>query len=97
MFDDQTKELAYKHSIHHRDELIASEKCGCFYCCSIFNVNEIIVWTDKKDTAICPHCEVDSVIGSASGFPITQEFLKEMQQHYFGHLVKNKLHPPEKI
>ena len=33
---------------------------------------------------ICPHCQIDSVIGSASGFPISKDFLTEMNEHWFG-------------
>ena len=31
--------------------------------------------TGEGQTALCPRCEIDSVIGSASGYPITREFL----------------------
>jgi hypothetical protein len=34
-------------------------------------------------TALCPKCPVDSVIGAASGDPITPEFLKLMHDHWF--------------
>jgi hypothetical protein len=34
-------------------------------------------------TAMCPRCFIDAVLGSASGFPITIEFLKEMKFHWF--------------
>jgi hypothetical protein len=43
-------------------------------------------WTDAADTALCPHCGIDAVIGDASGFPITKEFLSEMCQAWFGYL-----------
>jgi hypothetical protein len=23
---------AHKHSAHHHEEILAGEKCGCFYC-----------------------------------------------------------------
>lgn len=34
---------------------------------------------------MCPHCQIDSVIGDASGLPITNEFLKQMHEKWFQH------------
>ena len=75
--------LAHKHSIRHRTELEKSTLCGCFYCLSIFPPSEITEWIDDGQTAICPKCPVDSVIGSASGYPITTDVLKRMHDHWF--------------
>jgi hypothetical protein len=74
---------AHKHSSKHRAELEKSEKCGCFFCLRIYSPSEIEDWTDGDNTAICPHCSVDSVIGDASGYPITKEFLQEMRNYWF--------------
>jgi hypothetical protein len=74
---------AHKHSIGHRAELEASDICGCFYCLSTFAPTEIREWIDEGQTALCPNCPVDAVIGSASGYPITPEFLKRMHEHWF--------------
>lgn len=74
---------AHKHSSKHRAELEKSEKCGCFFCLRIYSPSEIEDWTDGENTAICPHCSVDSVIGDASGYPITKEFLQEMRSYWF--------------
>lgn len=78
---------AHRHSIYHREELLASEQCGCFYCCAIFPPSHIREWTDCWEsvgqTALCPECGIDSVIGSESGYPITREFLMEMRAYWF--------------
>ena len=74
---------AHKLSSYHRSELERSTLCGCFYCFAIFPPSEIIEWTDDGQTALCPKCPVDSVIGSASGYPITLEFLQRMHDHWF--------------
>ncbi|MCW5824285.1 MAG: cytoplasmic protein [Cyanobacteria bacterium TGS_CYA1] len=61
-----------------------SELCGCYYCLDIFSFYQIVDWADReKDTAICPGCGIDSVIGSASGYPITREFLNRMKVMWF--------------
>jgi NAD-dependent SIR2 family protein deacetylase len=68
----------------HRAELEKSHLCGCFYCMASFSSSKIQQWIDQEQTALCPECEIDSVIGSASGFPITKEFLERMHAHWFG-------------
>jgi hypothetical protein len=74
---------AHSRSSHHRDELSKSDKCGCFYCLGIYPFGNIEEWCDDENTAICPICGVDSVIGSASGYPITKEFLADMKKVWF--------------
>lgn len=75
--------LAHEHCRNNRDELQASELCGCFYCHRIYSPREIENWA-AGDTAICAYCPVDSVIGSKSRYPITEEFLQKMYNHWFG-------------
>jgi hypothetical protein len=75
---------AYKHTSRHRRELEESEWCGCFYCLAVFKPEAIERWLNEGDgTALCPECMIDSVIGSASGYPITREFLGRMHRHWF--------------
>jgi len=74
---------AHKHSSLHRAVLERSELCGCFYCFATFPPSEIVEWIDDAQTAICPYCPVDSVIGSAPGYPITRELLERMHEHWF--------------
>ena len=59
--------------------------CGCFSCCEIFPQSEITDYLpDEPPTALCPYCHIDTVIGDASVFPITEEFLTEMMRRWFG-------------
>ncbi|MCJ7746259.1 MAG: cytoplasmic protein [Desulfobacterales bacterium] len=78
---------AHTHSKHNRDELLSSERCGCFYCRAIFLPKEVKEWTDEGEdvgqTALCPRCGIDAIIGSKSGYPITAEFLETMKTHWF--------------
>ena len=78
----------HKCSIHHRLQIEASKLCGCFSCLSTFPPAKIEYWTDDETRAWCPVCWIDSVIGDASGFPITKEFLSEMCEFWFGDLPK---------
>jgi hypothetical protein len=83
MFDDTDIKEAHKYSIRHRDELRNSKICGCFYCTGIFDYKNIHDWCDDGDTALCPACGIDAVIGSDSGYEITKEFLWAMKKYWF--------------
>lgn len=78
---------AHKFSIYHREQILKSEICGCFFCLNTFTPNEIERWVDLREgietTALCPKCGIDSVIGSASEFPISEEFLEQMKNYWF--------------
>jgi hypothetical protein len=79
---------AHKRSIRHRPEIEASTVCGCFYCGRTFAPGEIEEWTDTskilpEQTALCPNCGIDSVIGDKSGYAITPAFLAKMNRAWF--------------
>lgn len=74
---------AHKHSSRHREEIEASARCGCFFCFRIFRSQDIKAWIDANQTALCPKCGVDSVIGSASNHRLDDVFLRTMHRHFF--------------
>lgn len=78
---------AHGRSHHHRHELLASERCGCFHCGQVFSPSEIVRWKDGVkgigQTALCPKCGLDSVIGDKSGYPLTTRFLTKMKKYWF--------------
>jgi hypothetical protein len=74
---------AHKHSSKHKNEILGSQSCGCFYCLENFHASEIREWIDEGTTAMCPRCGIDSVIGAASGFPTSRPFLQKMHQYWF--------------
>ena len=69
---------SHDHTIRHKTEILQSDICGCFYFITTFRPIDIIEWTDDKQTALCPNCGIDSVIGEKSGFPVSYiEYLKQ--------------------
>lgn len=79
---------AHTHCVRQRKEVMSSERCGCFYCLETFPPTEIEQWVDEDDsgegqTAICPRCGIDSVIGDRSGVDLGQGFLEEMKKYWF--------------
>ncbi len=76
---------AHEFCRNNKAQLQKDTLCGCFYCCRILTPDKITEWiNDTSGTAICPYCGVDSIIGLYSGYPITHEFLNEMNDHWFG-------------
>ncbi len=77
-------ERASERASQNRQEIEASETCGCFNCLEIFHPTDIKRWL-ADGTALCPRCGgwIDAVIGSASGFPITRRFLAQMHIKWF--------------
>lgn len=80
-------EEANKHTLFHREELLQSESCGCFRCLAIFAPADIKEWEYEREgvytTALCPNCGFDAVVGSASGYPINDDFLMQMHTRWF--------------
>lgn len=75
---------AHAHCNNNRNELTRSDVAGCFYCCETFDPKSIEDWVDNDDCALCPKCGIDSVIGSASGFPAGDvNFLERMHKKWF--------------
>lgn len=85
---------AHDHCRDHRVDLADSSVCGCFQCCRIFDPELIVDWLDPApemveeagrpgQTARCPWCGIDAVIGDRSGFAITQMFLEAMRTYWF--------------
>lgn len=93
--DPQDIQSAHKHCACHRNEVMASNECGCFYCESVFSPSRIEDWIEETGgnfgkssdpfTARCPECGIDSVIGDASPFPANDPaFLSAMHAKWFG-------------
>ena len=81
-------ELAHKKSFINKEEFLSSDTCGCFCCQAVFLPNEVNEWIEEDvshgETAQCPKCGIDSVIGSKSGFPVNDlGFLTTMRGRYF--------------
>ena len=72
--DDAVLFNAQRYSIHNMGKLIEDKKCGCFYCGSIFDPMEISEWTDA-DTALCPYCGIDAILGESPLQVSHSEFL----------------------
>ena len=76
---------AHEKSSNHKEEILAKVISGCFYCRKVYPSKEIEEWIDEQnggETAICPKCNIDSVLSSE--LPINEEnFLLAMNKYFF--------------
>lgn len=76
-------EQASKHSIYNKRKLERSTKCGCYHCLEVFDPKEITSWIDDGRTALCPYCNIDSVLGDVSDYPLDGETLDKLNKYWF--------------
>lgn len=76
---------AHAESFANRKSIEASNEAACFYCESRFPAADVAQWVrdEAGDTAMCPRCTIDSVIGDASGVRLTPAFLRDMKARWF--------------
>lgn len=84
----QDIKTAHKHAIHNREEILRSEVCACFYCLEYSQPKDITEWWDDDargvgQTAVCPKCGIDSMLGSAAGYPMDKGFIRAMRREWF--------------
>jgi hypothetical protein len=83
----------HQRSLNHREAVLASRQCGCFYCLALFGPDEIGEWIPEPGpdrslipgaTGLCPSCGIDAVLpDSIPGAPLTRALLAEMNAHWF--------------
>jgi hypothetical protein len=72
----------HKKSRCNRSSLAEAKICGCFYCFKEYPFEQIIEWVDAGETALCPRCGIDSVLGFDTP-TADQELLHEMHDLWF--------------
>jgi hypothetical protein len=72
----------HQKSRRNRPLLEDAMVCACFHCLNEYPFERIIKWTDEDQTAICPYCGVDAVLGFSSQHA-DRELLREMHDRWF--------------
>lgn len=76
---------AHQHTIHNREEVEKSSTCHCIACQTSFKPSDIDDYADAGDTALCPNCDCDAVIGDACGIELCDELLQQLHDKYFNY------------
>lgn len=92
IYPDEILKDAHKHTSQHR-ALVVAGKCGCFDCLAVFDGTTVVSWVDSGQTALCPHCKIDTVLPAASGLPVEKkEFLQAMYKMWLEPVTPLKPH-----
>ncbi len=93
---------AYRDVSNNWAQIQASKVCGCCSCVQIFPPDEIVAWTGlgfddvddpraiNNQTALCPRCGSEAVLGDKSGYPINSQFLGRMNEAWFQRTIIRK-------
>jgi len=93
-FSEDFLSNVHEHSFKNREELARSVECTCFHCFEVFSPEEIELYyteKDRKQTALCPFCLVDAVIGDAAGFDLSDRLIDAMAYYYFRGLTREDM------
>ena len=86
---------AYRYTTNNWVQIQGSTVCGCCNCVEIFPADEIVGWTGldmsnmddpaaiDQQTAMCPRCGTEAVLGDKTGYPINAQFLGSMNEAWF--------------
>jgi hypothetical protein len=89
LYSKASLKRASRHSFLNEQAIKASEKVGCYSCCKVYPSDQVKDWITERSggkTAICPHCRVDAVLRSRSGYPLTPDkFLSAMEAYWFNY------------
>lgn len=75
---------AHRFSSGNRKYIKDDTVCGCFCCGKTLQGRDIAEWLDNNETARCPFCGTDAILPGNCGYPVTDEFLKQMKKLWFG-------------
>lgn len=93
-FSKEELEKAHKHSFKNKDEVAKSIKCVCFHCFRTFPPKEIETYlgeNDGKETALCPYCMCDTIIGDASGITLSDDLIDAIAYEYLHGLTRDDM------
>lgn len=71
-----------KLSIKNKEELKNHKDCSCYHCLKVFRTTEVTNYCEELDgseTAICPHCGIDSLVPGN----VSKEILKSAHKFWF--------------
>ena len=76
-------QAAIKFATGNREALAKSDRAGCYYCLTIYPANEVVQFLPLEDTALCPHCGIDSVLADQSPYELNAATLEELHEFWF--------------
>lgn len=75
----------HQYSISNKENVLSSNKCGCFFCQKIFDsklISNHYINDKNGETAICPFCGVDSILPDNT-VDLSTDLLEAMHKVWF--------------
>ena len=91
LYTKKVLSVIHKHSSKNKFEILNSHKCACFHCFRIYDSTDVETFlkdNDGEETALCPVCTTDTIIGDASGFNLTDELIDTLAYEYLHGLTR---------
>lgn len=77
-------EKLHTYCSNNKELITFSNKCYCFYCNKVFSSNEIKEYIGEYlDTALCPNCNINSIIPDAIDEELNENIIKNMNKYWF--------------
>ena len=73
----------YAYASHNKHMVEKSDKCYCFHCKSMFESSEVDSYLENEQTALCPKCNIDSVIPDSVDDTVDESVIAEMHDYWF--------------
>ena len=73
----------HSHTLRNRKEIEASDNCACISCMGAFPASEVEAYIDDGETALCPLCGIDAVIGDCTGISMDPTTLNKLNKEFF--------------
>ena len=73
----------HAYSYNNKEKIMHSSKCYCFYCKKEMEAKEINKYIDNDSTALCPYCEIDSIIPDSIDENIDSLIIDELNKYWF--------------
>lgn len=93
-FSKEELKKAHDYSFKNKEDVSKSDKCACFHCFRTFPAKEIETYlseNDGKETALCPYCMCDTIIGDASGFELSDDLIDAIAYEYLRSLTRDEM------
>ena len=82
---DETEHLSTLHTytLKNKSLIEKSKICYCYHCKNKILVEDIVDYLDEGETAVCPKCNVDSLIPDCIDEEITDKVIDDMNRYWF--------------
>ena len=75
----------HSHTLRNRLEIESSEYCHCIGCCKSYPASLVgdFIKDGNGETALCPYCGTDAVIGDGCGLELNQDIMSALNKIWF--------------